>query len=70
MTRAQRRQRVQGIVEMYVERFRRELARDPGYDIRGKIDKEKDALHRGSMLLAERIVYREMRGKCNPSNQK
>lgn len=38
MTRAQRKARVQGIVEQYVERFRRELAKDPGYDIRGKID--------------------------------
>jgi len=63
MTRAQRKARVQGIVEQYVERFRRELAKDPGYDIRGKIDKEKDSLHRGAMLAAERQVYREMRGQ-------
>jgi hypothetical protein len=59
--RANRRARVQGIVEQYVERFRREIKRDPGYDIKGKIEKERDPLHRGAMLAAEREVYKAMR---------
>ncbi|MCE5256545.1 MAG: hypothetical protein LLF89_06830 [Spirochaetaceae bacterium] len=51
------------IIESFVAAFRKELKRDPGYDIRARIDREKRAEIRGAMLAAEREVYREMRGK-------
>lgn len=61
MTRSQRRQRVQGIVERYAEEFMKEFKRDIGFDLRSRIDRERDPLKRGAMLAAERIVYGEMR---------
>jgi hypothetical protein len=67
MTRSQRKDRVQGIIEHYADEFRRELARDIGFDIRKRIDREKDGFYRGCMLAAEKEVYREMRvahGDC------
>lgn len=51
------------MIQSFAEAFRRELARDIGFDIRGRIDREKRPLVRGAMLQAEREVYREMKAK-------
>ena len=51
------------MIQSFVVAFRKELARDIGFDIRGRIDREKRPLVRGAMLQAEREVYREMKAK-------
>lgn len=63
MSRASRALDRERMIQSFVEAFRRELARDIGFDIRTRIDREKRPLVRGAMLQAEREVYREMKGK-------
>lgn len=61
MTRADRRRKNTDLINDFAATFRRALEKDPGFDIRGRIDREKRAVYRGAMLAAERIVYGEMR---------
>lgn len=63
MTRADRRRKNTDMINSYAETFRKEFKRDIGFDLRSRIDRERDPLKRGAMLAAERIVYGEMRGK-------
>lgn len=63
MTRAQRKQNTADLIKGYVDEFRQRLKVDVGYDIRARIDRERDPLKRGAMLAAERIVYKELRGQ-------
>jgi hypothetical protein len=63
VTRSQRKQRVQGIVEHYVEIYRKRLKADLAFDIRKDIDRETDTLIRGAKCAAMREVFREFKEK-------
>jgi uncharacterized protein YmfQ (DUF2313 family) len=61
MTRSQKAIDRERMIQSFAEAFRKELAKDIGFDIRARIDREKRAEIRGAMLAAERQVYGEMR---------
>jgi|GEM_PF-2056440 len=63
MSRAQKAVDRERMIQSFAEAFRKELGKDIGYDIRARIDRERDPLKRGAMLAAERIVYKELRGQ-------
>lgn len=48
------------MIQSFVEAFKKELARDIGFDIRARIDRERRPIIRGAMLQAERQVYRDL----------
>ena len=63
MTRSQRKKRVQGIVEHYVDVYRKRLKADLAFDIRRDIDRETDTLIRGAKCAAMKEVLKEYKEK-------
>lgn len=51
------------MIQDFVAAFKKELARDIGFDIRARIDRERRPLVRGAMLCAEREVYNDLKQK-------